>query len=169
MKVLGIDPGLSITGWGIVFQDNRDKLSLSDYGCIKTDSKSSLVDRLKIIHISLHEIITRNQPDIMAIEELFFSKEARSVASVGQARGSILTTASIANLPVYEYNPRHVKIALTGYGAADKNQIQQMVKTLLFLKDIPKPDDAADALAIAICHFHTNKLRIQKSVIKSQL
>jgi crossover junction endodeoxyribonuclease RuvC len=157
-KILGIDPGLSLTGWGVVLKENNEKLSLVEYGCIKTKPSLSLVERLKDIHLSLQEIINRHSPDEMAIEELFFAKEARTVAAVGQARGAILVAAARENLPVFEYNPRHIKKALTGYGSADKSQIQNMVKMLLALKQVPKPDDSADALAIAICHLNTNKL-----------
>jgi crossover junction endodeoxyribonuclease RuvC len=128
-----------------------------EYGCIKTKPDQPLTERLKIIHLTLQEIIQKYRPAEMAIEELFFSKEARTVAAVCQARGVILLTAGQASLPVHEYNPRHVKISLTGYGSADKNQMQQMVKVFLRLKEIPRPDDAADALAIAVCHLHCKK------------
>lgn len=154
MIILGVDPGLSLTGWGVITTSGTRSVSLLEYGCIKTTPASSLTERLKIIHQTLHEIIARHRPEVMAIEELFFSKEARTVAAVCQARGVILLAAAQMNLPVSEYNPRHVKISLTGYGSADKNQIQQMVRMLLALKEIPKPDDSADALAIAICHSH---------------
>lgn len=155
MIVLGVDPGLSLTGWGLVSANGSNSMSMLAYGCIKTKPSLSLPDRLKTIHNNLRNIIQENHAEVMAIEELFFSKEARSVAAVGQARGVILLAAGIENLPVYEYNPRRVKMALSGYGSADKNQIQQMVKRLLLLSDIPKPDDASDALAIAICHLNT--------------
>jgi crossover junction endodeoxyribonuclease RuvC len=153
--VLGIDPGLSLTGWGVVLKNGADKISLIEYGCVKTDTSKKLVDRLKSIYLTLTEIIQKHKPELMAIEELFFMKRASSVAQVGQARGAILLSAAMENLPVFEYNPRHVKMALTGYGSADKNQIQQMVKLLLRLKEIPKPDDSADALALAICHINS--------------
>jgi crossover junction endodeoxyribonuclease RuvC len=120
-----------------------------------------LIDRLQNINSALQSIIYKYNPEIVAIEELFFSKIAKSVAAVGQARGVIILTASLNKIPMFEYNPRHVKMALTGYGSADKHQMQHMVKTLLKLKEIPKPDDAADALAIAICHVNTIKWNTQ--------
>lgn len=157
MIVLGVDPGLSITGWGLIRAAGNNKLSLIEYGAIRTEPKTKLADRLKIIHSSLQQIIKKNTPDVLAIEELFFLKRAKTVAQISQARGAILLAASLSNLPVFEYNPKRVKIAITGYGAADKAQMQFMVKALLGLKDIPKPDDAADALAMAICHMNSVK------------
>ena len=157
MIVLGIDPGLALTGWGVVASSDKNALSLISYGCIKTTPKQPVCERLKIINHTIRELIQGYKPRLMAIEELFFAKEARTVASVGQARGAILMAAVDEELPVFEYNPRNVKIALTGYGSADKSQMQNMVKKILMLKEIPKPDDAADALAIAMCHINTSK------------
>jgi crossover junction endodeoxyribonuclease RuvC len=161
MIVLGVDPGLSLTGWGLVSAPKRDSISMLGYGCIKTKPALSLTERLKIIYTELKSLIDNNHPDEMAVEELFFAKEARTVAAVGQARGAILLAAGLSGVPVFEYNPRSVKMGLTGYGSADKNQIQQMVKTFLRLKEIPKPDDAADALAIAVCHLHSRKWQVK--------
>jgi crossover junction endodeoxyribonuclease RuvC len=135
----------------------NNRISLVDYGCIKTGPSLSLPERLKTIHLTLQDIIQKYVPQVMAVEELFFSKEARTVAAVGQSRGAILLAAALRGLPICEYNPRHVKAAITGYGSADKNQIQQMVKRLLLMKEIPRPDDAADALAMAICHLNMNR------------
>lgn len=157
MIVLGVDPGLALTGWGLVAATGRNTLSMIQYGCIKTTPSQSLTERLKTIHLTLLDIINQHHPQEMAIEELFFSKEARTVAAVGQARGAILIAAALSNLPVHEYNPRHIKMALTGYGSADKHQMQHMVKMLLRLKEVPQPDDAADAVAMAVCHLHTRK------------
>jgi len=157
MRVLGIDPGLSMTGWGVV-NKLKDKLSLIDYGCIKTPANTPLPERLKTIHIEVKAIIEQYTPDCIAIEELFFLKAAKSVAGVGQARGAILLTVLQKNIQIFEYNPRHIKIAITGYGSADKQQMQNMVKTLLALKETPKPDDAADAIGMAICHLNTNRV-----------
>jgi len=148
---------LSMTGWGAVRASTRDSISLLAYGCIKTKPSETLTERLKTIHLTLKGLIEEHHPDEMAIEELFFAKEARTVASVGQARGAILIAAAMTNLPVHEYNPRRIKLALTGYGSADKSQMQKMVQAFLRLKEIPRPDDAADALAMAICHLHTRK------------
>ena len=157
--VLGVDPGLSLTGWGVVVKEANCRLTLKNYGCIKTKPSQPLIERLKDIYLNLEKVILEYKPDVMAVEELFFSKEARTIAMVGQARGAILITAGLKNLPVFEYNPRHVKMALTGYGSAEKIQIQQMVKIVLSMKEIAKPDDAADALALAICHLNTMKFK----------
>lgn len=146
-----------MTGWGVVNARTRESISLIAYGCIKTKPSETLTERLKTIHLTVKGLIAEHHPDEMAIEELFFSKEARTVAYVGQARGAIIVAAAMSNLPVNEYNPRLIKMALTGYGSADKSQMQHMVKTFLRLKEIPRPDDAADALAMAICHLHTRK------------
>jgi crossover junction endodeoxyribonuclease RuvC len=156
MIVLGIDPGLSITGWGAVETTSRNDIRALQYGAILTKSAKPLIERLQIINSQLQQIINLYQPKAAAIEELFFLKEARSIAAIGQARGAILLTLSLNKIPLFEYNPRLVKTALTGYGSADKSQMQRMAQTLLKLKEIPKPDDAADALAIAVCHIHTS-------------
>ena len=155
MVILGLDPGLSLTGWGIIEAVYRDKMHALKYGCIKTSPPATLIERLQVVHDNLEDIIDTYKPDVVAIEEIFFLKAAKSVAAVGQSRGAILLTISMNKIPLFEYNPRSVKIALTGYGSADKYQIQHMVKTFLKLKEIPKPDDAADALAMAICHINT--------------
>ena len=155
MIVLGIDPGLSLTGWGIISAQSRDKIIPLQCGCIRTKPAETLSERLQNINIELQKLIDTYNPEVVAIEELFFLKEAKSVAAVGQARGAIVLTVSLNKIKLFEYNPRHVKMALTGYGSADKHQMQHMVKTLLRLKEIPKPDDAADALAIAMCHVNT--------------
>jgi crossover junction endodeoxyribonuclease RuvC len=157
MIVLGIDPGLSLTGWGVIEAVSRDKINSIQYGCIKTMPPAPLIERLQMVHDELQSIIYRYKPDVVAIEELFFLKAAKSVASVGQSRGAIVLTVSMNKIPLFEYNPRCVKMALTGYGSADKHQIQHMVKAFLKFKEIPKPDDAADALAMAICHINTIK------------
>lgn len=150
-----------MTGWGLVSTTGPNALSLVEYGCIKTKPEQPLTERLKIIHSTLHDIIARHNPAIMAIEQLFFSKEARTVAAVCQARGVILLAAAQNNTPVCEYNPRNVKISLTGYGSAEKMQIQLMVQRLLRLKELPRPDDAADALAIAICHINMGSWQLR--------
>jgi crossover junction endodeoxyribonuclease RuvC len=157
MMILGIDPGLSLTGWGIIEATCRDKMSALKYGCIKTSPPASLIERLQIIYNNLQNIIDTYKPDVVAIEEIFFLKAAKSVAAVGQSRGAIALTIAMNKIPLFEYNPRSVKVALTGYGSADKHQMQHMVKTFLKLKEIPKPDDTADALAMAICHINTIK------------
>jgi crossover junction endodeoxyribonuclease RuvC len=155
MIILGIDPGLSLTGWGVIEAVSRDKMSAVKYGCIKTYPPAPLIERLQIVHNDLQNIIDAYKPDVVAIEEIFFLKAAKSVAAVGQSRGAIVLTVAMNKIPLFEYNPRSAKIALTGYGSADKHQMQHMVKAFLKLKEIPKPDDTADALAMAICHINT--------------
>ncbi|MCX5779075.1 MAG: crossover junction endodeoxyribonuclease RuvC [Elusimicrobia bacterium] len=155
--ILGVDPGLAGTGWGVITVGERGILRLERYGCIETKAATPLVDRLKQIFVALSAVIDEFSPSVMAVEELFFMKRATAVAAVGQARGAILLAAALKNISVSEYNPRTVKIALTGFGSADKQQIQHMVKAVLKLSVIPCPDHAADALAMAICHLHTAK------------
>jgi crossover junction endodeoxyribonuclease RuvC len=156
LKILGIDPGTGIMGWGII-EMNAGKIKPLKYGCIRT--KPNLPQPERLIHIfeSLSVIIEENRPDEVAIEELFFFKNAKTIISVAEARGVAIVAAKKFNLPVFEYTPLQVKQALTGYGRADKNQIQEMVRVSCSLKICPKPDDAADALAIAICHGQTNQ------------
>lgn len=154
MIILGIDPGLSDTGYGII-QKNNNKLALIGYGCITTDKSNKFQNRLGAISKELKKIIQKFKPDIAAVEELFFCKNVKTALLVNQARGAIIVTLDSAHTPMYEYTPLEVKQAITGYGKASKFQIQQMVKALLGLKVIPAPDHAADALAIAICCAHT--------------
>ena len=165
MIVLGIDPGLSLTGWGIVESQSRDKIVPVQYGCIRTKPTATLSERLHIINKELQKLIDLYKPEVASIEQLFLLKKSAAVALIGQARGAIVLTIAMNNIPLFEYNPRTIKISLTGYGSADKYQMQHMVKTMLRLKEIPKPDDAADALAIAMCHINShkfNKLGLQK-------
>ncbi|MCL2485522.1 MAG: crossover junction endodeoxyribonuclease RuvC [Endomicrobia bacterium] len=161
MIVLGIDPGLSLVGWGVIEAKSVNNLSALNYGCITTSPKDALIDRIKHINLELQSIIDKYKPSVIAIEQLFFLKKSASVASIGQARGAIVLTAALNKIPLFEYNPRLVKVALTGYGSADKHQMQHMVKTFLRLKEIPKPDDAADALAMAVCHINTNSQKLR--------
>ena len=158
MRTLGIDPGTATTGFGIV-DENDKKLSLVEYGCIRTSSQLSMSERLEIISKELTGIIMRSNPDAIAVEQLFFASNSKTAIKVGEARGVILLTAAQAGMKVAEYTPLQVKQALTGYGKADKKQIQYMVKNLLKCPDVPKPDDASDACAIAICHIHSQKLK----------
>jgi crossover junction endodeoxyribonuclease RuvC len=154
--ILGVDPGTATTGYGLIRKEGQ-KYSLIHYGCILTPAKTPLHDRLDTIYEELSDIIDEHTPDHMAVEELFFAANAKTAIAVGQARGVILLAGKKKGISIFEYTPLEVKMALTGYGRADKNQIQQMVKTLLSLPEIPKPDDAADAIAIAICHAQTKK------------
>ena len=157
MLTLGIDPGTATLGFGLV-EENGKGLSSVSYGCVKTSSKKKPAERLGKLHREVKALIKKHKPDCVAVEKLFFGANVKTVMSVGQARGVVLLAASEAGIPVAEYTPLEVKIAATGYGRADKHQVQQMVKTLLKLKEIPKPDDAADALAVAICHMHSKRM-----------
>jgi crossover junction endodeoxyribonuclease RuvC len=159
MLVLGIDPGTAITGYGLVQEDDGGRLIAVDYGAITTLSDLPMPNRLLELHRRLLEIILLHRPQSGAVEKLFFQKNVRTALSVGQGRGVALLALAEAGLSVGEYTPLEVKQAVVGYGGADKHQIQQMVRVLLNLPDIPKPDDAADALAIAICHLHSSRAK----------
>jgi crossover junction endodeoxyribonuclease RuvC len=158
MLILGLDPGLAITGYGLVHGDGPD-LQAVCYGVLRTPANRSVADRLVMLHSELLELLERYQPEVAAVEELFFSTNARTAMVVGEARGVLLLTLAQAGLKVAEYTPLQVKQAITGYGQADKNQVQQMVRLLLNLPGIPQPDDAADALAVSICHHHMSHIQ----------
>ncbi len=158
MLVLGIDPGTALCGYGLVRADG-DEMSLVAYGAVSTPAKMPLAERLLQIHQELRDLIASHHPESAAVEKLFFSKNTRTALAVGHARGVVLLSAAEAGLPVYEYTPNEVKQAIVGYGGADKNQMQQMVRMLLHLDFVPEPDDAADAVAIAICHIQSSHLR----------
>jgi len=149
--ILGIDPGIADTGFGIIKKGENNKIECLAYGSIKTPAKMDLADRLEIINLDLATLIKKYKPDLMAVEELFFCNNAKTALIVGQARGVVLLTAKQHKTALTEFTPLQVKQAVATYGKADKGQVQRMVKMLLHLKEIPKPDDAADALAIAIC------------------
>lgn len=148
--ILGIDPGIADTGFGVVCLE-KNKFACQVYGSIKTSAKIEVAERLEIIHEELTKIIKKYRPGLIAIEKLYFCKNVRTAMVVGQARGIMLLCAQQHKIPIVEFTPLQVKQAVSSYGAADKMQVQRMVKLLLSLKEIPKPDDAADALAIAIC------------------
>jgi len=156
MRILGVDPGYAISGYAIVDYEGN-KFKVIKYGVVRTPSKMQMQKRLNKLFNKYTEIIETYKPDHMAIEELFFNKNVKTAIAVGQARGVHIVAASQKSLPVYEYTPLQVKQGVVGYGRAEKAQVQEMVKLLLNLKTIPKPDDAADALAISICHAHTNR------------
>ncbi len=151
MTVLGIDPGYAIVGYGVIKYDGLHFLPL-EYGAITTKAKSPFSDRLKVLFDGMNEIISRQRPDAVAIEKLYFNTNTTTAIDVAQARGVIVLSCKINSIPVFEYTPLQVKQAVTGYGRAEKNQVMEMVKRLLALSEVPKPDDTADALAIAICH-----------------
>ncbi len=157
MRILGIDPGTATVGWGVI-EVIGGKIELIGYGHISTAKELPLSKRLLEIATDIRDLLTHYSPDEAAIEELFFFKNQKTVISVGQARGAILLTLEEKNVIISGYTPLQVKQALTNYGRADKAQIQTMVKAILKLKEIPKPDDAADALAIALCHAQRRKL-----------
>lgn len=154
MRIIGIDPGTGILGFGVIDVSGH-KASLVDAGVIRTPVKQVDSERLLTIYNELMEIIEKNKPDIMSVEKLFFAKNVTTAMSVSQARGVVLLVGKKAKLSIHEYTPLQIKQALTGYGRADKKQIQEMVKVILGLKQIPKPDDCADALAAAITHSQT--------------
>lgn len=158
MRVLGIDPGLAIVGYSIIETD-ANKIKMLEYGCIKTEAEISTPDRLNIIFNRLNEIIKQYNPEDMAIEELFYNKNVKTVINIGQARGVEVLSGISNGLQIYEYTPLQIKQAVVGYGRAEKKQIQNMVKFILGLNEIPKPDDAADALAVAICHSFSLKFK----------
>jgi len=158
MRILGVDPGIARSGWGVI-EVQSSKLKVQSYGCIETLAKLDSSERLKQIYNTLTKIIEKYNPDALAVEELFFNTNAKTAFIVGQARGVILLAAGQKNIPIATYTPLQVKMAITGYGRAEKSQIGQMVKVLLKLKEIPKPDDVADALAVALTHAFTNKFK----------
>ena len=158
MIILGIDPGTAITGYGLVSYEGNH-LKRITFGVIRTTPDQMMAERLRILYQELQIVITQYQPEIMAIEELFFNRNVRTALAVGQARGVAILAAANLGIEVTEYTPLQVKQAVVGYGRAEKHQIQEMVRILLCLTECPKPDDAADALAIAICHAHSSKMK----------
>jgi crossover junction endodeoxyribonuclease RuvC len=156
VRVLGIDCGTEYTGYGIVEQEPTGKLHCLDVGAIRLSKSEPLPTRLSTIFRRLGEIIEAHRPDEVAIEDVFYAVNAKSALKLGQVRGVAMLAAAAAGLEVAEYSPLSIKSAVVGYGRAEKNQVQQMVTRLLELESVPQPSDAADALAIAICHLHTS-------------
>ena len=154
MRILGIDPGYAILGWGVI-DVVGNKFSVVDYGSILTDTSMEMPARLQVLYNELTELIHKYKPDDASIEQLFFNSNAKTAILVGEARGVAVLACANGNLNIGEYTPLQIKQALVGYGRADKKQVQYMVKTMLNLKAVPKPDDTADALAAAICHAHS--------------
>jgi len=160
VRVLGIDPGSETTGWGVIEGDsNGQRYRLIEYGSIKLSSSATFAARLLRINRALEEVIERLKPEAFAIEEAFYSVNPKVTLKLGQVRGVALLAAERAALEIGEYSPRRVKQTVAGYGNADKHQVQQMVRVLLSLTAVPEPHDAADALAVAICHFHHAGIR----------
>lgn len=156
MVILGVDPGTAICGYGLIEKEGNHLKRIA-FGAILTAPETATALRLQQISRELQAIIERYRPDVMAVEQLFFNKNVRTALAVGQARGVILLVGAEAGLDIMEYTPLQVKMAVVGYGRAEKKQVQEMVRILLCLNEIPKPDDAADALAIAICHANSYK------------
>ena len=155
MRILGIDPGYALMGYGII-EKRGNRFSACDYGSVSTEAGEPMPHRLKFLYASLMDIIAEWQPQEAAIEELFYNTNAKTVINVGQARGVAVLACVNSGLKIAEYTPLQIKQALTGYGRAEKQQVQQMVKALLSLEKVPKPDDTADALAVAICHANSS-------------
>jgi crossover junction endodeoxyribonuclease RuvC len=158
MIIMGIDPGFAITGYGIVKYEGN-KFSVIDYGAITTESTMILPHRLLILNNRLEELIAKHKPDAIAVEELFFNKNIKTALTVGHGRGVAILAAAKSGVDVFEYTPLQVKQSVVGYGRAEKAQVQQMIKIILNLSAIPKPDDVADALAIAVCHGHSYRMQ----------
>lgn len=158
MIVVGIDPGFAITGYGFV-REKDDGLEVIDFGAILTSPEDSQEKRLQTIHDKIKELILVHRPGIGAVEKIFFQRNVSTAIGVGQARGVILLALAECGISSVEYSPREIKQSITGYGGAEKLQMQQMVKAILGMKEIPQPDDAADALSLAICHIHSCKIQ----------
>lgn len=157
--ILGLDPGTATTGWGVIREEGKNP-QLVAFGCIETSKAKSAVERLKEIADDLEELLEVYQPDEVAVEDLFFFKNLKTAVKVAQARGVLLLLAARKKRKIFEYTPLQVKQALTGYGRADKMQVQLMVKQILKLKKIPRPDDAADALAVALCRQQSRGIEV---------
>lgn len=155
--VLGIDPGTATTGFGLVRDQNDGSLEMVVYGVIQTPAGEPAHQRLSLLYHRLNEILLLHRPDSCAVEKLFFQRNISTAIAVGQARGVAMLAIAEAGLDVFEYTPNEIKQAVTGYGSAGKRQVQEMVRTLLVLPELPQPDDAADALAVAITHLNTRR------------
>ncbi|OOP57931.1 MAG: crossover junction endodeoxyribonuclease RuvC [Candidatus Brocadia carolinensis] len=153
MKILGIDPGTQVAGFGVIEKSGSKILTL-EYGSVKAEKKQTFAQRLHTIHAKIMDVISKHQPDEIAIEEVFYSKNVKSAIRIGEGRGIIFLCAAMANIPITEYAATVIKKAVVGNGNAQKEQVQAMVKIILSLPEIPEPKDASDALAIAICHSH---------------
>ncbi len=163
MRILGIDPGYAIVGYGVV-EYEKNKFYPLEFGAITTKAGDEFEERLKQVYTSLDEVIKRVKPQALSIEQLFFTTNQKTVIQVAQARGVILLCAKLNNIPVFEYTPLQVKQSVAGYGKALKKQVQEMVKIILRLEKAPKPDDTADALALAICHGYLYKTKLLNSL-----
>lgn len=160
MRILGIDPGYAIVGYGVI-EFSGGRYYAVDYGAITTEAESPFPQRLQQIYNGLLSVIIKNDPDGMSIEKLYFQNNQKTAIAVAEARGVILLAAQNSNLPISEYTPLQVKMAVTGYGKAQKPQVMEMTRRLLKLESVPKPDDTADALAMAICHAQCSGTRLR--------
>ena len=165
MRILGVDPGTATTGYGVI-ESNNDEITLIDYGAIVSPTRSPIGERLSYIYRGLVEVISRWKPEAVAIEEPFVAKNVHSALAVGRAQATAILAAANQGLPTYEYTPAQVKQMVANYGAGSKEQIQQMVRLQLGLSEIPQPDDAADALAVAICHLR--EMHVKNLISKSE-
>ena len=156
MVILGIDPGFARCGWGVLKVQNSE-FRMQNYGCVETSKDSDPQERLVLVYKQAFALIKKYKPDALAIEELFFTNNAKTAFKVGEARGVIILAGAIQKIPVFSYTPLQVKVAVTGYGSADKGQVGRMIKAILRLKDTPKLDDTTDAIAVALTHAFTNK------------
>lgn len=168
MRILGIDPGYAILGWGVVDRVGNN-FKVVAYGAITTDKDMPMTGRLEYIYDSLRDIIGEYRPEVAGIEQLYFNSNAKTAINVGQARGVAVLACIKGGLQVEEYTPLQIKQALVGYGRADKKQVQFMVKTMLGICEVPKPDDPADALAAAICHGNSASTRARMRAIKEKI
>jgi len=159
MLAIGIDPGTALTGYGLVREEQDGSLTVIDYGAIVTSPDEPMPERLVQLYRQLKELLELHSPQSGAVEKLFFARNVRTALTVGQARGVALLALAESGVSLSEYTPNEVKQAVVGYGGADKNQVQKMVQALLGMEEVPQPDDAADALAVAICHLHSAPLR----------
>ncbi len=155
MRILGIDPGYALTGYALLDASDRHEVEVVDYGMITTKAKTYFPNRLLTMFEAVHSLCDRFEPDVAAIEQLFFASNAKTAIGAAEARGAMIAALASRNIPVFEYTPNQVKLAVTGYGHAKKGQIQAMVTKLLNLPEVPQPDDIADAIAIALCHAQT--------------
>ena len=165
MRIIGIDPGYAIVGFGII-EYNRASFSTVQYGAITTPADMDFNSRLKVIYDDLCSVLDSFKPDFLAIEKLYFTSNQKTAIAVAEARGVTLLAARQRDIPIYEYTPLQVKQSVTGYGKAIKKQVQEMTKRILSLPEIPKPDDTADALAIAVCHAHSYNSRLSEIAVK---
>lgn len=159
MLAIGIDPGTAITGYGLVREEEDGSLTVIDYGAIITSADEPMPERLVQLYHQLKGLLNLHNPQSGAVEKLFFARNVRTALTVGQARGVALLALAEAGVLLTEYTPNEVKQAVAGFGGADKNQVQKMVQAILNMDEIPQPDDAADALAVAICHLHSARMR----------